>query len=423
MANAVNALRTIETLANFPAAILPLPGKKRMIEALKRLHGTIEFNGNRHSNQMFFMDNKRYHYALSALLLLNFAAACAGTFNDDEADNNVNWQEAARFVDTLKFNKTFIDSVKGAFNVVFPASPLRSVPEQSFARGEVLVYDIGWGPFRAGYVVLTAEPDDATRTIRLNGKALSRGIVSTFYRMRDNVVSTVDADGLYPLFFEEHLREGKRYKADNWILFDHLRDSAHINDSKLPAMSSSKFTNDYLSIFYYLRSRTFGPGDTFSLPICVDKKLRTINFFCKGRDTMDINGKAIACLDILPRISDDKGTFNKKNGFEIWLTDDAIKMPIKIKSKIKLGSINARLIFAFRPKRQPVQAALHRRDSACSSDSATVRFVQKHDSSKSAETPKNPDVARQAGAFQFRYADGVHDIAPASGAGRDSSSP
>jgi len=54
MANAVNALRTIGTLANFPAAILPLPGKKRMIEALKRLHGTIGFNGNRHSNEMFF---------------------------------------------------------------------------------------------------------------------------------------------------------------------------------------------------------------------------------------------------------------------------------------------------------------------------------------------------------------------------------
>jgi hypothetical protein len=423
MENAVNALRTIGMPANFPGAILPLPGKKRMIEALKRLHGTTGFNRNCHPNQRFFWDSKEYGYLFYALLLLNFAAAHAGTFNDDERDNNVNWQEAARFVDTLQFKKAFIDSVKGTFNVVFPASPLRTVAEQSFARGEILVYDIGWGPFKAGYVVLTAEPDDATRTIRLDGKALSRGIVTTFYRMRDNVISTVDADGLYPLFFEQHLREGKHFKADTWILFDHLRDSTYIKDGKLLAMSSSKFTNDYLSIFYYLRSRTFGPGDTFSLPICVDKRLRTINFFCKCRDTVDLDGKGIACLDILPRISDDKGAFNKKNGFEVWLSDDVIKMPIKIKSKIRLGSINAKLIYAFRPTCQTVQTTVRRHDSAPSSDTATPQLVRKHDSSKSAEMLKVPDSTGQTGAFQSPYAARVHDIAPDPRFGRDSSSP
>lgn len=202
-------------------------------------------------------------YLIFTLLLLNFTVASSGGKGSDIEGDNVNWEEAARFIDTMQFKGSFIDSVKGAFNVVFPVSPLRTVGEQSFARGEILVYDISWGPFKAGYVILTAEPDDATRTIRLNGKALSRGFVSTFYRMRDNVVSTVDAEGLYPLFFEQHLREGKHFKADTWILFDHRRDSVYVKEDKLKAMSASKFTNDYLSIFYYLRSLTFGPGDTF----------------------------------------------------------------------------------------------------------------------------------------------------------------
>ncbi len=341
----------------------------------------------------FFINRFQYRYLFFAALLVNCAAAPAGTCNDGDGS----WQEAARSVDTLKYAKTFIDSVKGAYCVAFPASPLRTVAEQSFARGEILVYDVGWGPFKAGYVVLTAEPDDATRTIKLDGKALSRGFVSTFYRMRDNVVSTVDADGLYPLFFEQHLREGKRYKADTWILYDHFRDSVHIKDGKLTALHASKFTNDYLSIFYRLRSMTFGPGDTFSLPICVDKKLRTITIFCKGRDTVAMDGRAIPCLDILPRISDDKGAFNKKNGFEVWLSDDAIKMPVKMKSRITLGSINARLIYAFRP--------------ALRTEPATVR---PRDAVHAADTPQS---------LQPRYAAGVHDAAPASGAGGALSSP
>jgi hypothetical protein len=343
------------------------------------MHGAVNF---------FDGKRNRYRAAFFSFLLLPFAA---GFFEAYAAEDGENWQEAARFVDTLQFHKPFIDSVKAAFGVEFPAAPMRQVAEQSFSRGETLVYDIGWGPFKAGYVVLTTEPDDASRTLRICGKALSRGFVSTFYRMRDNVISTVDAAGLYPLFFEQHLREGKHYKADTWILFDHERGEVHINDGKQLSMSAPKFTNDYLSIFYFLRSRTFGPGDTVTLPICVDKKLRTISCICKGRDTVDMDDKRIPCLDILPRISDDKGTFNKKNGFEVWLSDDAIKMPIKIKSKISLGSITARLIYASRPARRVSPPMARRRDSARAADSSPQRAARKRDSSRSAEAPGNSD--------------------------------
>jgi hypothetical protein len=357
------------------------------------------------------MNLKKFLCRIALIQLVIFAVPKAGWCGEEEAD--LNWQQASRFVDTLPFKKSIIDSIKKSYQVVFPASPLRKVPDQSFSLGEILVYDVGWGPFKAGYVVLTAEPDGATRTIRLDGKALSRGFVSTFYRMRDNVVSTVDADGLYPLFFEQHLREGKHFKADTWILFDHLRDSVHIKDGQLKNLGAARFTNDYLSIFYYLRSLTFGPGDTFSLPICVDKRLRSINFWCKSRDTIEMEGKAIPCLRIVPRISDDKGTFNKKNGFEVWLSDDAVKMPVKIKSKISLGSINAKLVYAFRPLRPSLPAVVRRRDSAHGADTAPLRSVRKHDSSRSAETLKAPDSPKRSGTAQCYSTVSAHDTAHA----------
>ena len=176
-------------------------------------------------------------------------------------------------------------------------------------------------------------------------------------------------------------------------------------------MNATKFTNDYLSIFYYLRSLSFGPGDTFSLPICVDKKLRVINFFCKGRDTVDVDGKPIPCLDILPRISDDKGTFNKKNGFEVWLSDDAIKMPVKIKSKIRIGSIFAKLVYSYRPVRQALPVAARRRDSAHASDTAPLRAARKHDSSRASDSRELPDSVKKPGTPQFYSTAGGRDTA------------
>jgi hypothetical protein len=43
-------------------------------------------------------------------------------------------------------------------------------------------------------------------------------------------------------------------------------------------------------------------------------------------------------------VENDRGTFNKKNNLEVWLTDDCKKRPVLIKSKIKIGSIVARLV-------------------------------------------------------------------------------
>jgi hypothetical protein len=263
------------------------------------------------------------------------------------ADENFNWTEASRFVDSFPFPQTFIDSLAAAYQVTVPSPPLRTLPAQHFSNGEMLVYDIGWSFIKGGYVILTAAPDTARHTIKLGAKALSRGFVSTFYRMRDYAISTVDAEGLYPLFFEEHLREGKHYKTNRWFLYDQAGKMLHLRDRTL---SVPEFTTDYLSVLYTARTRQFAPGDTFSLPFFVDGKLYRLMFTCTKRETMDFNGKDVRCLLVKPQPADDKGEFNKKKRLEIWLSDDEYKLPIRIKAKITIGSITADLIHVERPK-------------------------------------------------------------------------
>ncbi len=160
-----NALYTIGVQGNFLPATSPQQVKKRSIGPSRHFCATGGLNINGHPSEVFAMKTRKFLWYLAMLQLGIFAAARAEEPVENETDN-VNWQEAARFVDTLYYKPNVIDSIKSAFQVSFPSSPLRSVPEQSFSRGEILVYDVGWGPFKAGYVVLTAEPDPANGTIR-----------------------------------------------------------------------------------------------------------------------------------------------------------------------------------------------------------------------------------------------------------------
>jgi hypothetical protein len=285
-----------------------------------------------------------YHRYATVLVLLVIASVSPAADNED-----FNWTQASQFVDSFPFKQAFIDSLVTAYQVTFPASPLRTVPQQSFSQGEVLVYDVGWSFIRAGYVILTATSDQPHRTIKLGAKGLSRGFVSTFYRMRDYIISTIDAEGLYPLFFEEHLREGKKYKSNGWILYDHTKDTLYVKGRSLHA---PQFTNDYISVLYLARSRQFAPGDTFSVPFFVDGKIHHLMFSCKKRENIDYNGKKIRCLVVQPQPSDDKGEFNRKKSLEIWFSDDAARTPLKIKAKIAIGSITANLIYVWRPKNE-----------------------------------------------------------------------
>jgi hypothetical protein len=299
-------------------------------------------------------------------------------------DEDFNWTEASRFVDSFPFPQRFLDSLASAHGVAHPSSPLRVLPPQSFSSGEMLAYDIGWSFVKGGYVILTATPDPARRAIRLGAKALSRGFVSTFYRMRDYALSTVDAEGLYPLFFEEHLREGKRYRADKCFLFDHAGRQLHLRDRTL---SMPAFTNDYLSVLYLARTRRFAPGDTFMLPFFVDGKLYRLVFSCVKRETAEFNGKKVRCLVVLPQPADDKGEFNRKKRLELWFSDDEYRLPVRIKAKIAIGSIVADLIYAGRPKGAAPSAAAEKADTLKRQELPAPRLQKSADTSGTAAGP------------------------------------
>ncbi len=258
-------------------------------------------------------------------------------------EEELKWEDASKEVDHLPYTPSAIDSIKNTHLSAAPGSSLRQVKAGGFTKGETLVYEIVWGPFKAGYVILTSELDPQSGLIRLGGKAVSNNFVSAFYKMRDYVISWVDADGLYPHFFEQHLREGK-YKMDGYILYDNNAEKVFVQEKKFREFKAPKFTHDYISILYYVRSMPLVQGDAFKVDMFIHSKVHPIQFKVTEKKSIEVEAGTFKCIKVEPKLAGEGRAFDKKDKMEVWITNDEDKLPILIKSKIKVGSITAKLI-------------------------------------------------------------------------------
>jgi hypothetical protein len=288
--------------------------------------------------------------AVIALFLCRSLSADTASGKQEE---EISWDKASTQVDSFPFSSAYIDSIRDTLDCPAPLFPLRVIKDYTAFAPETLVYTIAWGPFNAGYVILTTLYDSTTKTILVGGKALSNNFVGTFYKMRDYVISTIDAKGLYPLFFEQHLREGKKYKSNEYLLFDYEREKIYVKTRKKfkTIDSTGTFIHDYLSVLHLIRAtRKLAPGDTFSERLFVHDKVHSIFFSVSASKPKECEAGKFPCVILTPRLAGEGRAFNKKDKLEIWISDDKRRIPVGIRSKIKFGSIDARLIWINKKK-------------------------------------------------------------------------
>jgi hypothetical protein len=214
-----------------------------------------------------------------------------------------------------------------------------------FRRREKAVYEGGWGFVNAGWGILEGSVDKEKKRLFFDGKAFTNNFTSAFFEVRDFARSEVDLNGLYPYFFEQHIREN-RYKRSSFSLFDHRQGKVYNNrKSSQFEFSVSAFTHDYLSLLYYLRTRPFAPGDTFSINCFVHGKDHPIFFRVHDREEVEVKSGSYTCVKVEPRLVGEGRNFTQRDKMYLWFTDDEYHVLVKARSKVAMGWINAELVF------------------------------------------------------------------------------
>ena len=211
-----------------------------------------------------------------------------------------------------------------------------------FAPGEELRFAVKYGPVRAGEARLSVHGpeivDDQT-AYRFRSTAESSRFFSTFFPVKDRVESVWSVTARLPLRFEKHIREGK-YAKDSGMRFDHGQRRATYTNGKSFAFPEG--SQDVLSAFYFVRSQALVPGAVLVVPNHTDGKNYPVEVRVLRRETVTVPAGTFACVVVEPLLKS-AGLFKQEGSLTIWLTDDARRMPVLMKSKVAVGSIAAEL--------------------------------------------------------------------------------
>jgi hypothetical protein len=217
----------------------------------------------------------------------------------------------------------------------------RSVDNLSFGVGEHLQFDIRYGFITAGTATMSVE-----RVIEYENRpcylitslAQSNSFFSTFYKVDDRVETIVDAIGHFAWRFEKNLNEGK-YHAQRLIEFDQRHQKAYYkgDTAQVPL-----FVQDALSVFYYVRTQPLEVGRSLFVDHYNDGKLYNLEVKVLEKETITVTAGTFECFVVEPLLKS-VGVFKHEGQLKVWMTDDRLRLPVLMKSKVLVGSISAEL--------------------------------------------------------------------------------
>lgn len=167
--------------------------------------------------------------------------------------------------------------------------------------------------------------------------AVSNDFLSKFFLVRDYMVSWVDPKTFRSLRFEKHTVEGKRAR-DELTEFDYENGVAHYEGATIRLNDA---TLDTLSSVYYLRTLPLDGGKAPELAV-FSGETHALRVEVQGRERIVTPAGSFSTIRVEPK-SSGGSLIGKGKNLVLWLTDDERRIPVQIRSKLKVGTLIGRL--------------------------------------------------------------------------------
>lgn len=244
----------------------------------------------------------------------------------------------------MKKLMTVIILFTSIINIFAQQTTFRKLENKAFKEGEKLTFDVKYGFVTAGIAVM-----QIPKIKKISGRdayniTFNVNTVPTFdavYKVRDRYETYLDVEGLFPWRFEQHIREGS-YSRDFSAFFDHRRGKAKTSEGEYDI---PKYVNDIVSAFYLARTFDYSKmkkGDKIHLENFYKNKVYPLDVVYHGKERVKVAAGTFDCIIVEPLVTEG-GLFKSEGTILVWLTDDDLKMPVKVKTKIIIGSIDAEL--------------------------------------------------------------------------------
>jgi len=218
-----------------------------------------------------------------------------------------------------------------------------------FRPGERLIFQVKWAFIPAGEAVLEVIPAESMNGLKSYHFAMTArtySYIDPFYKVRDRIDAYTDEGMTHSILYKKR-KEGKS-KKDVVVDFNWEKQEAQYSNfgEKREPVSLLPGAFDPLSVFYAFRLHDLNEDTEIEKPVTDGKKCVMGKASVVKREKVKVVSGTYDTYLVEPDLKHIGGLFEKtKNAkLQIWVTADKRHIPVKIKSKVIVGSFVGELI-------------------------------------------------------------------------------
>ena len=206
-----------------------------------------------------------------------------------------------------------------------------------FKVGERLTYTLKFNVIKMGRGYLSVESNDTisgVQSYHVKFQAKTSKFADNIYRVRDKIDIWLNTSDLTTLKLLKQLSEGNYHKNyDTSIDYNNL--IAITNNDTLKINVPLR---DHYSLLYYFRTIPLEIGQILNFTTFDNKKLTDFQVIVDGKETVKTPAGTFTCVIIKP-FREGKTLLKNDGAMKIWFSDDELRLQVKIKIKLKFGSM------------------------------------------------------------------------------------
>lgn len=229
----------------------------------------------------------------------------------------------------------------------------------AFKHGERMAFTLhyNWGSINSDVAHAVVRIDSLTyngqKAYKCTLKGQTTRIYDLFFSVREDFQSWFTRDGLKPLKFYRHSKEGS-YESKNTYVYDWNASEPVIHadlytsrvgqhNKELPL---TKCTFDLPTLFYYARNMDFDvvePGKKYPMTFAIDDEVYNVYFILYGPETIKVKGLgSVKTIKFAAKLLEGE-VFKGDADMMIWVSDDQNRLPVYFEAPLLMGTATGRM--------------------------------------------------------------------------------
>jgi len=207
--------------------------------------------------------------------------------------------------------------------------------------GERLEYDVKFGKLRVGRGSM-----EVRETTDVRGREAWHTVLAIrggipFFRVDDRLESWIDTERFTSLRVSQHTNEG-RYHRERHVEF--FPERATMLESREGAQEEPTADEplDEGALLYFLRTLPLNVGDRYSLDRYFRPDRNPVRLDVVRRERIEVPAGTFETIVIRPTIRS-SGIFSENGQAEVWVTDDARHLMVRMTAKLSFGTLSLSL--------------------------------------------------------------------------------